>query len=359
LTENIAKNAPIFVSIKERVRLNPTSSKETYHLVLDLENHDFQYEVGDCIGIYPTNDRQAVERILNALQLTGNETIADRQGQLHTFQHFLTHRANLEKVTKKVALSCGLDETTSHESDVALLLEKAPVKMQDLQPFVDALLPLMPRFYSIASSSKGVTKELHLTVALTAYEKEGEQKFGVCSRYICHMAPLNTPCVPIYLHKAKEFTLSQESHQKPIIMIGPGTGVAPFRGFLQERILSSKAPNWLFFGERNEKNDFYYKEFFQDLVKQGHLHLSTAFSRDQEEKLYVQHKMLENADQLWQWIHLKGAFIFVCGDASRMAKDVEAALLQIFQTHGKMDLQNAKEYLKTLRKDKRYLRDVY
>ena len=349
-------DSPIFVPIKERVRLNPNSLKETYHIVLDLSSQEMDYAVGDCVGIYPTNDAHVVARILSYLAATGDEKVCDREGNSHTLSFFLTHKANLAKVTKKLLGTLGLS-TIATESEIAELLAHVSVT-PPLQLFVEGLLPLMPRFYSIASSKKEVGAEIHLTVALTQFEREGERRFGVCSRYLCHLAPLQVACVPIYLQKTRDFTLNEQTFQKPIIMIGPGTGIAPFRGFLQERLKTTEAPNWLFFGERNHGSDFYYKDFLHQLVEKNKLQLSSAFSRDQEHKIYVQHKMLEHAKELWQWLE-NGAYLYVCGDASRMAKDVEATLLTIFQKEGAMDLLGAKEHLKHLRKEKRYLRDVY
>lgn len=297
------------------------------------------YSVGDCIGIYPTNDPQVVSSLLTIFEAKGDESVTDRNGEAHSFHSFLSQKANLG--SKKL-----LD----------LLEQKIKLPPQQV---VDILSPLLPRYYSIASSQNHSPDEVHLTVAVTAFESEGQKRLGACSDFLCHRTPLQTPIIPLFHHPARDFTLSEESFSKPIIMIGPGTGIAPFRGFMQERVL--KAPsqkNWLFFGERHQKNDFYYESYWQELVQKGFLKLTTAFSRDQEEKIYVQHKMLEHAKEFWQWLQ-EGAFLFVCGDASRMAKDVEATLLQIAQTEGHLPLDQAKEFVKNLRKQKRYLRDVY
>ncbi len=350
-------NSPLLVSIKERVRLNdPASEKKTYHLSLDTSGHDFHYEVGDCIGIYPTNDSGLVSKLLNALQMTGEEQIVTRSGTSVSLGSFLSTQANLERVNKKFLRLLG--ENESDEIELVDLLEK---KMQKCSPqdLVSHLSPLMPRFYSIASSQKEVGKEIHLTVALTQYEKQGQMRYGCCSHFLCQTAPIGVPVVPIYLQKAKDFSLTEESFSHPIIMIGPGTGVAPFRGFMQERMRrGANKKNWLFFGERYSQFDFYYKDFWQKLVELGILRLDTAFSRDQIEKVYVQHLMLKHAKDFWQWME-EGAYIYVCGDASRMAKDVENTLLKIIEVEGQMPALAAREFLKTLRKEKRYLRDVY
>jgi sulfite reductase (NADPH) flavoprotein alpha-component len=169
---------------------------------------------------------------------------------------------------------------------------------------------------------------------------------------------VGTPCVPIYLHPAKEFTLPSKEHA-PIIMVGPGTGIAPFRGFMQERLAKqSTGKNWLFFGEWHKEQYFFYQDFWHQLVDMGSLRLDCAFSRDQSEKIYVQHKMLEQAQEIWNWLEA-GAYFYVCGDADKMAKDVDQALLKIIEQQGALPADTAKQYLKNMRKDKRYLRDVY
>jgi sulfite reductase (NADPH) flavoprotein alpha-component len=193
---------------------------------------------------------------------------------------------------------------------------------------------------------------------MARYEEEGEEKIGVCSQYLCHLVGENEPIVPIYLHKHRGFTLP-ENPEAPLIMIGPGTGIAPYLGFMQERIASgATGPHWLFFGERTRTGEYYYREYWEELVHQNRLKLDIAFSRDQKEKVYVQHRMLENGAELYCWIE-KGAYLYVCGDAKRMAKDVEEALLTIFQSHGTMEREKALAFLSALRKEGRYLRDVY
>lgn len=306
--------------IKERIRLNPGSEKETYHIVLDLEGSGIEYSVGDCIGIYPENDPLYVNQLVTALG----------DSSLHSF--FLKN-ANLARIPKKIL---------GEYPDLLTLLQSKKVAPSDLQ---EKLLPLLPRFYSIASSKTYVGEEIHLTVALT----------GVCSDYLCRRAPLQTRSIPLFLQPSPHFTLPSESQEKPLIMIGPGTGVAPFRGFMQERTHSR---NWLFFGERYEKTDFYYRPFWESLTAAGRLQIDCAFSRDQEEKLYVQHKMLARGKELWMWLE-EGAYLYVCGDASEMAKDVDKALHQIVEKEGNKTPNEAKIYIKNLKQLNRYQRDIY
>lgn len=371
---------PLYVSIKDRYLLNqPQSLKETYHIILDLSNIPLEYEVGDCIGIYPSNDPLYVSQILEILKAPDDEIVLDREQNPHLFRSFLEKKANLARVNKKllelvrtkIALSSEkifLDRLLTEKDPLRQYMEEKQVldvlrdfSVASLSPqeLCNQLPPLMPRFYSIASSRYAVGNELHLTVGVTKYQSNDTQRVGVCSHFLCYQAPLHKPVIPIFLQKARDFVLSEKALHSPLIMIGPGTGVAPFRGFMQERILKSTCDkNWLFFGERNRAYDFYYEEFWSSLVAQKKLTLDTAFSRDQPNKIYVQHKMMEQASTLWNWIE-EGAFLYVCGDASRMAKDVEATLHSIIQEQGGKSIQESILYLKELRSQKRYLRDVY
>lgn len=316
--------------IKERIRLNPGSEKETYHIVLDLEGSGIEYSVGDCIGIYPENDPVYVKTLIEAV---GDQTLHD----------FLLKEANLSRIPKKLL---------GEHPDLLTLIKYQKIESGHLR---DKLLPLLPRFYSIASSGNRVKNEVHLTVALSKNPPESPIPYGVCSHYLCCRAPLETPAIPIFHQPSRHFFLPPESADFPIIMIGPGTGVAPFRGFMQER---TQGKNWLFFGERNEKTDYYYRSFWEGLAAHNLLRIDCAFSRDQEEKIYVQHKMQQHGAELWKWLE-EGAYLFVCGDASRMAKDVDRALHQIVESEGKMSVDDAKNYIKSLKKQLRYQRDVY
>ncbi len=316
--------------IKERVRLNPGSDKETYHIVLDLKGSGIEYSVGDCVGVHPENDPHYVKTIV--------QTLGD-----HSVHDFLLKEANLHRIPKKLL---------GEHPDLLTLL-----KCQNVHPthLREKLLPLLPRFYSIASSKNHVGDEVHLTVALAQNPSDAPVPFGTCSHYLCHRAPLMSNAIPIFVQPSRHFYLPPESNESPIIMIGPGTGVAPFRGFMQER---THHKNWLFFGERHEKTDFYYRSFWESHVAQNRLKIDCAFSRDQPEKVYVQHKMLQKSKELWQWLQ-EGAYLFVCGDASRMAKDVDKALQTIVEIEGGMDSTAAKAFLRQLKSEKRYQRDVY
>lgn len=311
-------------TVKERYCLNPGSERETYHLVIDLGGSRIEYTVGDCLGIFPQNDLNYVKKIAEQFSAAEDETIEDRDGKSFYLSDFLANRANLNRHPNPKDLS--------------------------LKEFCKKLSPIMPRFYSIASSMEVVGSEAHLTVGLIA---------GTCSQYLCKTVELGKPILPVFHHRSRNFSLTRETDDKPIIMIGPGTGIAPFRGFVQERIhRGCSAKNWLFFGERFSNNDFYYKSDWAAWMQTQKLDLSCAFSRDQPEKVYVQHKMLEESSKLWSWIE-QGAYIFVCGDASKMAKDVDKTLQVIAQKEGGFSTDEAKTFFKELRKVNRYQRDVY
>jgi sulfite reductase (NADPH) flavoprotein alpha-component len=245
-----------------------------------------------------------------------------------------------------------------HSHDTIDLLTEFRTTKLPLQELCEQFSPLLPRFYSIASSPKHNPEEIHLTVGLTSYEHRGVIRHGVASHFLCHLAQEQTTPIPSYIQATPHFTLPKDP-KAPIIMVGPGTGVAPFRGFLQERLaLDSPGKNWLFFGERNRHSDFFYEDFWQSLVAQKKLQLDAVFSRDQEKKIYVQHKLLEQGQEIWQWLQ-EGAFFYICGDADPMAKDVEAALVTITERYGNFSEHEARKYLKHLRAEKRLLVDVY
>lgn len=345
---------PLFSArIKERYPLTkPGSTKATYHLALDLKGCPFSFKVGDSLGIHAPNDPQVVEKWVSRLQISGQTAVTDpRSQETMSLATFLTEKANLGRFLPKLAEA--LSYTGPLDIDPLDVLK--PI---DPQALTSLLLPLLPRFYSIASSPTVYPEEVHLTVTLSSYEYQGEIRYGVASHFLCHLAIPEVTPILCYVQPAPHFTIPTDSHAD-LIMIGPGTGVAPFRAFLQERLAQNAAGNhWLFFGERHRATDFFYEEFWAELSAQKKLRLDVAFSRDQAEKVYVQHKMEENGQELWRWIE-RGAYIYVCGDADPMAKEVERSLLNIFEVHGKLSNEEARLYLKTLRKERRCLTDVY
>lgn len=376
------KSNPFLATVKERYHLTlPGSKKETQHVVLDIKGSGLTYTVGDSIGIFPANPERLVHKTLKAMHVNGSESVIDKQtGQGLSIHDFLMYKANITDLSKKLLSTIAQAQTNPEKKEKlqTILAEGAQEKFKayieshelwdaleencevsfPLQELCNMLMPLLPRLYSISSSMSVVGDEVHLTVGVLKYHTNGHQRVGVCTHFLCDVVPLNVPIVPIYIQPHHGFTLPASSDEH-IIMIGPGTGIAPFRAFMQERMArNAQGKHWLFFGECNRATDFFYEDFWVQLEKQGKLRLNVAFSRDQAEKIYVQHRMLEQGLELYQWL-TEGAYIYVCGDASRMAKDVEATLLEIIRIHGKKDESEAKAMLKKLRTDKRYLRDVY
>lgn len=371
---------PVLTCIKERYSLcGPNSKKETTHLALDLTGIDFPYEVGDSVGIYCPNDDDIVAKTLEAMRLTGEETVISRRTEESmSFLEFLRRKASITEFSKKFLQEIAARQTDEKkknlfeelfadrtalkayiaEREVWDLLLEHPQVTFSAQEYCDLLMPNLPRLYSIASSQYAFPDEVHLTIGLTTYETNGHRRYGVASHYLCNIAPIGEQVLPIYLHPHTGFTLPEDK-SRAIIMVGPGTGIAPFRAFMQERIATeADGKNWLFFGEWTRRNEFFYEDDWKNLEMQGTLKLDTAFSRDQQDKIYVQHRMMERAEELWQWLE-EGAFFYVCGDKDHMARDVDQALHQIALEQGGMDEEEAKRYVKNLRLQKRYLRDVY
>jgi sulfite reductase (NADPH) flavoprotein alpha-component len=356
--------------MRERYLLNkPGSTKETYHIVLDTSGMNIPFKVGDSIGIFPDNDEELVDQIIKALGCKPNVTVLDRAQNAFSLRDYLLKKANISKCTSVLLKNISATEKLLAPEGKAQLVEflqthqlvdilhAFPGSSISPQQLCSILLPMMPRFYSIASSDKMFKDEIHLTVASLTYETAGGPRRGVGSHFLGHSAiPLQTP-IPFYVQPSNGFTLPDDPNAA-IIMIGPGTGIAPFRAFLQERMaLAHPGPNWLFFGERNRATDFYYADYFQSLEKEGRLRLDLAFSRDTAEKTYVQHLLWNNAQAIWDWMQ-KGAYLFVCGDAEKMAKDVELTLLRIAQQAG-LSEEASREWLKALRKNRHYIQDVY
>jgi sulfite reductase (NADPH) flavoprotein alpha-component len=354
----------------------PESEKDTRHFEIDLKGWGLSFEVGDSVAVYPTNDPDLVEEIIRALNAKGNEPVpaAKTQKQFREallrdysvtqptpkFLKMITERANSSTLLKDL-LQPGrkedLDRYLWGMEVIDFLSEHPSVKFTP-EEFVGLLTKLQPRLYSVASSLRVYPDQVHLIVDVVRYESHGRQRKGICSTFLAERAD-NVP-VPVYPSSAKHFHLP-ENPNVPIIMIGPGTGIAPFRAYLQERqALGAKGKNWLFFGAQREKCDYAYKEDFDRFKRDGILtRLDCAWSRDQAHKVYVQHRILENAAEIWKWIDADGGQFFVCGDAKRMAKDVDAALRKIIQEQGGKSVDEANAYVEKLKSDKRYKRDVY
>ena len=349
------------------------SDKETRHFELSLKDSGLEYLPGDSLGVVPTNCEEVVSDLFHAVGLTGEETITLGEENIGLKDALMNRLACtvLSKIQIKkfneFAQSDKLNDLLQIANKDSLvdymwgrelidLFLEFPQSGMNAQDFVGLLRPMPPRLYSIASSLSAHSEEVHLTVAVVRYEGNGRKRKGVCSSYLAERVGQTVPC---YLHPNKNFKLPEDS-STPIIMVGPGTGIAPFRAFIEERkSTGATGQNWLFFGDRSQKTDYLYGDEWESYQKDGILNeLDLAWSRDQEEKVYVQHKMLEKGSQLWNWLY-DGAVFYVCGDASRMAKDVDQALRTIAQEEGSMSEEDADAWVKALQKERRYLKDVY
>ena len=349
------------------------SDKETRHFELSLKDSGLEYLPGDSLGVVPTNCEEVVSDLLHAVGLTGEEeitlgeeSIGLKDALMNRLACTVLSKIQIKKFNEfaqsdklndllQIANKDSLVDYMWGRELIDLFLE-FPQSGISAQDFVGLLRPMPPRLYSIASSLSAHSEEVHLTVAVVRYEGNGRKRKGVCSSYLAERVGQNVPC---YLHPNKNFKLPEDS-STPIIMVGPGTGIAPFRAFIEERkSTGATGKNWLFFGDRSQKTDYLYGDEWESYQKDGILNeLDLAWSRDQAEKVYVQHKMLEKKAELWSWLD-DGAVFYVCGDASRMAKDVDQALRTIAQEEGSMSEEVAGAWIKGFQKERRYLKDVY
>jgi len=376
------KTNPFPAKLVERRRLTaPGGQKETLHFSVSLEGSGLTYTCGDSLGVFPTNSAAAVEALLKAAKLTGQESVLIPKdtapislrealtrrlalnGPTYKFVQLLESRAT--KPTEKAALAARIAEADPEAKKAWLadrefvdLLEEHPSAPVTAQELAENLRRLMPRLYSISSSPARFPQEIHLTVAVVRYETNGRKREGVCSTYLSDRARLEQPDLPVFVANS-HFGLPEDD-SVPVIMVGPGTGVAPFRSFVMDRATrGSKGKTWLFFGDQRRSTDFLYESEWAEWQASGALtKLSLAFSRDQAEKVYVQDRMREEAGELWKWLQA-GAYFYVCGDAKRMAKDVDVALHEIIAQQGGMTPEAAVDFVKQLKKDNRYQRDVY
>lgn len=333
------------------------SQKQTHHI--EFSATDIVYEPGDSLGIVPFNDEKIVAEILTQLQLDANEKI-EFKSITTNLKELLFKQVNISYLlpsSVEAYATIAQQKITEKRTDLLTLVKKYPLKKNtDFIAFVSHLTAQSPRLYSISSSPSAHDNEIHITVSLDQFEIEQQKKQGLCSSFLTASEPEKE--YDLFIQKNKHFKLPAEN--KDIILIGPGTGIAPFRSFLYERASTgATGKNWLFFGEQHAVSDFLYQTEIQSWVADGVLQkIDLAFSRDQKEKNYVQHLMQKQATELYEWIQA-GAFVYVCGKKNPMSKDVEATLLNILQQQGQMSTEKANEYLEKMKDDNRYLKDVY
>ncbi len=357
-------------------RLNEGNrNKETRHHEISLAGSGLTFEPGDSMAVCASNDPPLVEEIIRALGATGdeivpagkNETAPLRQALLRNYSITTPTPKFLKAIVERASAAPLLEELLrpDHKHDLQVylwgmeaidfLLQHPSAKFTP-EEFVGLLTKLQPRLYSVASCLRVFPESVHFIVDVIRYESHGRLRKGVASTFLAERC--NDQPVPVFPSVAKHFHLPEADAD--IIMVGPGTGIAPFRAFLQERrAVGARGRNWLFFGAQRSSYDYYYGEEFEELKKQNILtHLHCAFSRDREHKVYVQHRMQENAAELWRWLDA-GAYFYVCGDALKMAKDVDAALRTIVQEQSGRSPEEAQAYVEQMKADKRYKRDVY
>lgn len=367
---------PFKAEVLENLNLNGRGSdRETRHIELSLEGSNLDYEPGDSLGVFPENHPRLVDELIAAMGWNADEqvTVNKNGDQVSVYEALLRHY-EITAVTKPVAeqlakLSSGNELTTllandsefrnvMNSSDLLDVVQDYALKGIPAAQFLAVLRKIPARLYSIASSSKSFPDEVHLTVRTVRYEARGRQRYGVCSVHLAERIEAGDT-LPVYIQHNPNFKLP-ENPDTPIIMVGPGTGVAPFRSFLGEREeTGAEGKTWLFYGDQHFSTDFLYQTEWQRWLKDGVLtKMDVAFSRDTEQKVYVQHRMLEHSKELYQWLQ-DGASVYICGDEKKMAHDVHAALITILQQEGGLSSEQAVEYMTRLQQEKRYQRDVY
>lgn len=375
--KHVSKSNPYTASILANQQITASDSdKRVHHIELSIEDSEISYLPGDGVGIWAKNDSKTVDEILKLSGLRKQQQV-EYKGQQFEVYDLLLERLEISLISKdfvknyyeiakqkaaanverlKDILSTSFSDFVKH-NQVADVLSVAPIELE-AQQLVDLLKPIKPRVYSIASSQQANPDEIHITVKLVANKNDKTVRKGTASRFLIEELQEDQE-VMIYIEENHRFRLPEAD--RDILMVGPGTGIAPFRAFLQEREeQNATGKNWLFFGNSHFNSEFLYQLELQSYLKSGVLNqLSLAFSRDQTEKVYVQDKIRENAASIWQWIDQQKAHFYVCGDMNLMAKDVEQTLLEIIQLHGNFSLEQANDYLKELRKTGRYQRDVY
>jgi sulfite reductase (NADPH) flavoprotein alpha-component len=373
-----SRTSPFASEVLENLNLNGRGSNlETRHLELSLEGSNLQYEPGDCLGIYPENHPDLVDTLIEEMGWKPEDIVpANKKGDELSLKEALLRNYEITVLTKPLLeqaaqlwSSKGLRELVApgHEEelrtylvdrDLLDLVRDFSLKGAPAPEFVSILRKMPARLYSIASSSKANPDEVHLTIRTVRYEAHGRDRYGVCSIQ-CAERLQQGDSLPVYVHDNPNFKLPANA-DTPIIMIGPGTGVAPFRSFLAEREeIGAGGKTWLFYGDQHFSTDFLYQIDWQRWLKEGVLtRMDVAFSRDTNKKIYVQHRMMEKSRDLFQWLE-EGACVYVCGDEKNMAHDVHNTLLTILEREGSMSPEEASAYLTELQQQKRYQRDVY
>jgi sulfite reductase (NADPH) flavoprotein alpha-component len=373
-----SRTNPFFAEVLENLNLNGRgSNKETRHVEISLEGSGLTYQPGDALGIYPQNDPELVNELIQALNSNPDETVMiNKQGDIRSLREAFTSHYEITVLTKplleKIAQLTGIEglhELTGSGNEEKL---KEYIEGRDLldvvkdfgpfnvssQDFVDLLRKMPARLYSIASSLTANPDEVHVTIGTVRYTAHDRDRNGVCS-VLCaeRLEPGDT--LPVYIQHNQNFKLP-ENPDTPIIMVGPGTGIAPFRSFMQEREeIGTEGKSWLFFGDQHFVTDFLYQTEWQKWLKDGVLtKMDVAFSRDTDEKVYVQHRMLEHSKELFEWLE-QGASLYVCGDEKNMAHDVQNTLIDIIEKEGNMVREKAEAYIADMQQQKRYQRDVY
>jgi sulfite reductase (NADPH) flavoprotein alpha-component len=360
----------------------PGSLKDTRHFVFNISGSGLTYTPGDSLGVFARNPAALVQEVLQGLHLAPETPVLQAAGPVEPLASVLEHRYILNRVNRKFVnalatlLPAGPDQARLQglladpealnqyvfsRDYVDVLAEFPSVRPPSADWLLNTLTPIPPRLYSIASSLQAHPGEVHLCVAIVRYHTHGRDKTGLCTGYLADHTRIHETRIPVYVQTSKSFRLPEDS-SRDIIMVGPGTGIAPFRAFLEERGLAGAAGrHWLVFGEQHRASDFLYGKELTDWHKSGLLHrLDLAFSRDQDHKIYVQNRLKEQAAAVWDWLQ-NGAYFYVCGDAKHMAKDVHQALKEIAMEQGGLSREQADEYVDhTLMKtEKRYLRDIY
>lgn len=372
-TSPYTKEAPLTATLSVNQKITGRNSeKDVRHIEIDLGDSGLRYQPGDALGVWYQNDPQLVKELVELLWLKGDEPVTVEGKTLPLSEALQWH---FELTVNNATIVENYATLTRSESLLPLVGDKAQLQQYaaatpivdmvrfspaqlDAEALIGLLRPLTPRLYSIASSQAEVESEVHVTVGVVRYEIEGRARAGGASSFLADRVEEDGE-VRVFIEHNDNFRLPANP-ETPVIMIGPGTGIAPFRAFMQQRAADgAQGKNWLFFGNPHFTEDFLYQVEWQSYVKEGLLtRIDLAWSRDQQQKIYVQDKLREQGAELWRWIN-DGAHIYVCGDANRMAKDVENTLLEVIAEYGAMDAEAADEFLSELRVERRYQRDVY